>query len=199
MKRTVLKIIGSPCSGKCDIIKQFQEYSKPLSSLIVNCNLTCDDELFEVFENPISNFTAFQLLLQDRSLKNYEAALKEKNHTLILDHTPLELVKLHTVAYAQTRFISDFCFGLCLEMMKKALDNCTTLEQELQCDVAYIYLNVAPEKCYNRMRNSSQEDGFMEEATLHNLVHLIRLHSEMNPGRKLILDRKNNADFPVKF
>ena len=199
MKRSTLKIIAPPFSGRYDIIKHFQEYSKPLSSLIVNCNLTCDDELFKVFENPMSNLATFHLLLQDRSLKNYEAGLKEKKHTLILDHTPLELVKLHTVAYAQTRLISNFCFELCSEMMKKALENCATLEEELQCDVAYIYLNVPPEMCYNRMRNSSWEDSFMEEAMLHNLAHLIRLHSEMNPGKKLILDRKNNVDFPSEI
>ena len=82
----------------------------------INCNLSNEKELLQVFENPMANLCAFQLLMQ-RCLENYINTLGKSENTFILDHTPLELVKLHTVAYAQTHFISDFSFGLCDEKM----------------------------------------------------------------------------------
>ena len=58
----------------------------------------------------------------------------------------------------------------------------------MHCDVAYIYLNISPEKCYENMKYRSSGEPLLEEPTLHNLFYLIHLHSDMNPSKKLILD-----------
>ena len=84
---------------------------------MINCNLSTEKELLQVFENLIANLCAFQLLMQRHNLENYVNALRKSENTFIIDHTPLEVVKLHTIAYAQTHFISDFSFGLCDEEM----------------------------------------------------------------------------------
>ena len=91
---------------------------------VINCNLNNEKELLQVFENPMANLCVFQLLMQRRSLENYVNTLGNSENTFIIDHTPLELVKLHTIAYAQTRFISDFSFGLCDEKMQEAVEKC---------------------------------------------------------------------------
>ena len=154
---------------------------------MINCNLSNEKELLQVFESPMANLCAFILLMQRHSLENYVNTLENSENTFIIDHTPLELVKLHTISYAQTRFISDFSFGLCDEKMREAVEKCVALESVLQCDVAYIYLNVSPEKCYENMKCCSAGEVLLEESTLHNLFYLIHLHSDMNPSKKLIL------------
>ena len=169
--------------------------SSPHSCTVINSSLTSESELFKVFENPMANLCAFQLLLQKRSLLNYTTALQKSDNTLILDHTPLELIKLHTVAYAQTRFISDFSFGLCAEKIRDSMEQCVVLEKNSKCDVGYIYFNIPPEICYERMKSRSSEEPILEESTLHNLFYLIHLHSELNPGKKLILNYEEGRDY----
>ena len=117
MKQTILKVLAPPYSGKCELLECFLNGSNPHSCAVINCNLSNEKELSQLFENLIANLCAFQLLMQRRSLENYVNTLRKSENTFIIDHTPLEVVKLHTIAYAQTRFISDFSFGLCDEEM----------------------------------------------------------------------------------
>ena len=195
MKRTILKVLAPPYSGKCELLECFLNGSNPHSCAMINCNLSNEKELLQVFENQIANLCVFQLLIQRRSLENYVNALRKSENTFIIDHTLLEVVKLHTIAYAQTHFISDFSFGLCDEEMREAVKKCVTLESDLQCDVAYIYLNVSPEKCFENMKYHSSGEPLQEESTLHNLFHLFHLHSDMNPSKKLILNlEEGNKD-----
>ena len=154
MKRTTLKFIAPPYSGRCEVLEHFTNGTNPHLCTVINSSLSSENELFQVFENPMANLCAFQLLLQNRSLQNYTTALQKSDNTLILDHTPLELIKLHMVAYAQTRFISDFSFGLCVEKICDSMEQCVTMEKNSKCDVGYIYFNVPPETCYEHMRMS---------------------------------------------
>ena len=187
MKRTKLKVLAPPYSGKCELLQCFLNGSNPHSCAMINCYLSNEKELLQVFENPIANLCVFQLLMQRRSLENYVNAFGKSENTFIIDHTLLEVVKLHTIAYTQTHFISDFSFGSCDEEMQEAVEKCVTLESDLQCDVAYIYLNVSPEECFENMKYHSSGEPLLEESMLHNLFHLIHLHSDMNPSKKLIL------------
>ena len=196
MKRTTLKFIAPPYSGRCGILEHFTNGTSPHSCTVINSSLSSENELFQVFQNPMANLCAFQLLLQKRSLQNYTATLQKNDDTpLILDHTPLELIRLHTVAYAQTRFISDFSFGLCAEKIRDSMEQCVTLEKNSKCDVGYIYFIIPPETCYQRMRSRFSEEHFIEESTLHNLYYLIHLHRELNPGKKLILNYEEGRDY----
>ena len=203
MKWTILKIIAPPYSGKCELLQCFLDGSNPHLCAVINCNLSNEKELLQVFENPMANLCAFQLLMQRCSLENYVDALGKSENTFIIHHTPLELVKLHTTAYAQTCFISDFSFGLFDEKMRKAVEKCVALKSDLLCDVAYIYLNVSPEKCYENMKYCSSGESLLEEPTLHNLFYLIHLHSDMNPSKKLILNfeegKKDNQSAITDF
>ena len=109
-----------------------EQQSNPHLCAVISCNLSNEKELLQVFENPMANLCAFQLLMQRRSVENYVNALGKSKKTFIIDHTLLELVKLHTTAYAQTHFILDFSFGLCDEKMREAVENCVALESDLQ-------------------------------------------------------------------
>ena len=69
------------------------------------------------------------------------------------------------------------------------------MESNLQCDVAYIYLNVSLEKCFENMKYHSSGEPLLEESMLHNSFHLFHLHSDMNPSKKLILNlEEGNKD-----
>ena len=78
MKRTILKVLAPSYSGKCELLQCFPNGSNPHSCAMINCNLSNEKELLQVFENPIANLCAFQLLMQRCSLENYVNALGKK-------------------------------------------------------------------------------------------------------------------------
>ena len=85
MKQTILKVIAPPYSGKCELLQCFLNGSNPHSCAVINCNLSKEKELLQVFENLIANLCAFQLLMQRCSLENYVNTLGKSENTFIID------------------------------------------------------------------------------------------------------------------
>ena len=188
--KTVVRFISLPHIGKADIIIQLGDYLKVRK---INLDITSVKELEEVFENAVMNVPSFQQELRKRSEKNYLESLKKRDTEVIADDAPLELINLYSTSYAQMRYTSDYTHQLFSRDMEESMKRRQKEDEARKVNVLYIYLLSSPEEALHSL-NDIFGRPLMEETALYNLHYLIKLHEEMNSGRKFVINMKTQND-----